>query len=356
MNQLQTPHSGYHWRGSSSRFFEGWYYRVTLPEDGQSFAFMYSIEDPSGNKPCSGGAAQVLGPNDEYLCRTFPDVKRFWASCDRLALVHWSYPKIPAVPQIIPPNEFFESVSQGYQATATYNQGAIADPSSGNSCRWEYAVEPVYGWGNYGEPPQATAGWSSFLSIFEPGWQVLMASGKATGWIEWNGKRYDFIDAPAYAEKNWGGSFPKKWFWINSNSFENEPDLALTAVGAYRKVLWSMECVGMIGLHYQGQFYEFSSLKSQLEWRVAPWGNWQMQAINDSYKLNLSGISDYPGNYVRVPTKQGLVFSCRDTTHGSLKLEMRDRLGDRVLLNAESHLAGLEVGGEPWEETWEYPL
>ncbi|HBE32945.1 MAG TPA: tocopherol cyclase, partial [Cyanobacteria bacterium UBA11368] len=57
---IQTPHSGYHWDGSDRRFFEGWYYRVTLPEDRQTFAFMYSIEDPIGGKPYSGGGAQIL--------------------------------------------------------------------------------------------------------------------------------------------------------------------------------------------------------------------------------------------------------------------------------------------------------
>ena len=76
-NPLQTPHSGYHWDGSDRRFFEGWYYRVTLPEEKQTFAFMYSIEDPIGSKSYSGGGAQILGPNDEYLCRTFPDVQNF---------------------------------------------------------------------------------------------------------------------------------------------------------------------------------------------------------------------------------------------------------------------------------------
>jgi len=34
-HSTQTPHSGYHWDGSSRRF-EGWYYRVTLPECGQT--------------------------------------------------------------------------------------------------------------------------------------------------------------------------------------------------------------------------------------------------------------------------------------------------------------------------------
>jgi tocopherol cyclase len=348
-----TAHSGYHWRGGKSRFFEGWYYRVTLPECGQSFAFMYSIEDPVGNQPHSGGAVQILGINDEYLCRSFPDVKGFWASYDRLALRHFNPAKIKIRPQIVPTDNFFQVVSQGYQATATYNQGAIADLGSGNSCRWHYQIAPVHGWGNPALH-QATAGWLSFLPIFEPGWQVLMASGKATGWIEWNQQRYEFTNAPAYTEKNWGGAFPQKWFWINCNSFADEPDLSLTAVGAYRQVLWWMECVGTIGLHYRGQFYEFSTLKSQLNWWVAPWGSWELQGMNDRYQLNLTGSTDLEGNYVRVPTQKGLVFACRDTTRGKLKIQMRDRFSHKILLDTQSDLAGLEVGGEDWHQIWHY--
>lgn len=34
------------------------------------------------------------------------------------------------------------------------------------------------------------------------------------GWIEWGDQRFEFKDAPSYCEKNWGGSFPKKWFWV----------------------------------------------------------------------------------------------------------------------------------------------
>lgn len=35
------------------------------------------------------------------------------------------------------------------------------------------------------------------------------------GWIEWGGERFEFRDAPSYSEKNWGGGFPRKWFWVN---------------------------------------------------------------------------------------------------------------------------------------------
>ncbi len=64
--------------------------------------------------------------------------------------------------------------------------------------------------------------------------QIMMARGSACGWIEWDGKRHDFQDAPAYWEKNWGGGFPDKWFWVQCNSWDDggAADAALTAVGA----------------------------------------------------------------------------------------------------------------------------
>ena len=350
----QTPHSGYHWNSSSLRFFEGWYYRVTLPKEGQTFAFMYSIEDPIGGKPYSGGAAQILGPNDEYLCRTFPDVSKFWASRDRLALGHWGKTHLTQ-PLYLLPVEFERHVQFGYQATATLNQGAIHDPATGNYCRWQYEIQPLLGWGNQGSTQQSTAGWLSFLQIFEPGWQILMAHGLASGWIDWNGKRYEFTNAPAYSEKNWGGAFPQKWFWVNCNSFEGEPNLALTAGGGRRSVLWWMESVAMIGLHYQGKFYEFVPWNSQVHWNIQPWGRWEMQARNEKYEVELVGTTDLLGTELRAPTENGLVFCCRDTMEGQLNLELREFSSQqpKIILKAQSSLCGLETGGGPWENSWQ---
>ncbi|QLE58858.1 tocopherol cyclase family protein [Nostoc sp. TCL26-01] len=352
---LQTPHSGYHWDGSDRRFFEGWYYRVTLPDCGQTFAFMYSIEDPIGGQPYSGGAAQVLGANDEYICRTFPDVNKFWASPDVLALGHWGETHLNISPIYLLPQEFARDVQQGYQATANLNQGIIRDAATGFYCRWQYEIQPVYGWGNQDGMQQSTAGWLSFLQIFEPGWQILMAHGWASGWIDWNGTVYQFENAPAYGEKNWGGAFPEKWFWLNCNSFVGEPDLALTAGGGRRGVLWWMESVAMIGLHYQGKFYEFVPWNSQVEWNIQPWGRWQMKATNLDYEIELTGTTHLPGTPLRAPTAKGLQFCCRDTMQGQLHLELRQIRGKNplVILKADSYLCGLEIGGGSWGNSWQ---
>lgn len=355
---LQTPHSGYHWNGSAQRFFEGWYYRVTLPSDEQTFAFMYSIEDPIGGKPHSGGSAQILAPNDEYLCRTFPDVQQFWAWHHALGLGHWrvgtNSPLVSQRPGYLHPTVFEQQLQEGYQGTATWHQGKLIDPGLGQTARWQYAIEPVYGWGDIGRLQRSTAGWLAQFPIFEPGWQILMAHGWATGWIEWNGDRYEFTHAPAYSEKNWGGSFPQKWFWLNCNAFQDEPDLVLTAGGGKRGVLWWMESVAMVGLHHRGKFYEFVPWNSEVYWEVHPWGYWRMTACNADYEIELTGKSDRPGVPLRAPTEQGLVFRCQDTMNGSLTLTLRERRFGRSLLLLEAHstLCGLETGGEDWQESW----
>jgi tocopherol cyclase len=349
-NPLQTPHSGYHWDGSDRRFFEGWYYRVTLPQEKQTFAFMYSIEDPIGNQPQSGGGAQILGPDDGYLCRTFPDVKTFWATSDQLGLGHWGKTDLTAIPGYLEPTIFENSIQQGYQGTATLHQGKLADSGSSQYCNWQYTIQPIYGWGNPNQPQQSTAGWLSFLQIFEPGWQILMAHGLATGWIDWNGQIYQFENAPAYGEKNWGGSFPKQWFWVNCNSFDGETDLALTAGGGIRDVLFWSESVALIAIHYQGKFYEFVPWNSEVSWQIEPWGKWQMTAKNNEYEVCLTATTEHPGTLLRAPTQAGLIFRCRDTMQGKINLQLKAR--NSIILEATSSLGGVEVGGDLWQETW----
>jgi tocopherol cyclase len=357
---LQTPHSGYHWQRGQRRFFEGWYFRVTLPDIGQSFAFMYSIEDPAGGQTHSGGTAQILAIADQYLCRTFPAVHRFWAWREALGLGHWrslqdkteANLRWNAAASWLTPEVFEQQIKEGYQATATWHQGKLTEPN-GHTARWQYQTRPVYGWGIPTQPQQSTAGWLSFLGIFEPGWQILMAHGLATGWIEWQGQRYDFTNAPAYSEKNWGAAFPEKWFWLQCNSFLDLPDLALTAGGGRRSVLGWMEEVAMIGLHHRGQFYEFVPWNAAVNWQIAPWGDWQMTAESREYSIELKGTCPATaGTPLRAPTHRGMQFVCRDTLLGTIDLQLRRRHSRTLLLEAHSSLGGLEIGGAPWDQPW----
>jgi tocopherol cyclase len=355
LHPLQTPHSGYHWDGSLRRFFEGWYFRVTLPEPKHTFAFMYSIEDPAGGQPCSGGTAQILGPSDGYFFRSFGDMSRFWAWPEGLGLGHWRQNPYHLQPGFLSPIEFDQTIEDGYQVTATWHQGRLTNPSTGDVTAWAYSTEPVYGWGQLGESQQSTAGWLSQFQIFEPGWQILMAHGRSTGWIEWQNQRYEFENAPSYSEKNWGGAFPEKWFWLNCNAFNEHPGLALTAGGGRRQLLGWMEEVAMVGIHYLGKFYEFVPWNAKVFWQVKPWGYWFMRAEQTDYIVELTGTTALPGIELRAPSLDGMVYCCRDTALGNihLKLWRRERDFQELVLSATSEQCGLEVGGSPWDGTWE---
>ena len=125
----------------------------------------------------------------------------------------------------------------------------------------------------------------------------------------------------------------------------------MTAAGALRKVLTATEAVGIVGIHYQDRFYSCDRNNAQLTWQVQPWGHWLLRGVSEQWIIELEGRSEDLGKYVRVPTEQGLQFRCRDTFDGNLKLKLRDRQGN-ILIEAQTDLAGLEVGGEPWQQAW----
>ena len=59
---------------------------------------------------------------------------------------------------------------------------------------------------------------------------------------------------PIRQEKNWGGGFPRRWCWVQCNSFAGEAGTSVTAVGALRGLLGVPgveENVGMIGIHHR---------------------------------------------------------------------------------------------------------
>ncbi|MEO0355658.1 MAG: tocopherol cyclase family protein [Cyanobacteria bacterium P01_A01_bin.3] len=367
------PHAGYHgghrgWLQAERSFFEGWYFRITL--ERESFAFMYVIEESGRNDAGSGGdrsggVMQVLGPGDELVWRSLPDARGFWADRTHLALGHWGglsrQQALALVPRRLNEQEFFDRVPFGYQAGDRFNQGHFYLPD-GDAIRWHYRIEPQI---RYGSPQaEATMGWLSYLPVFEPGWQILLSRGDATGWIDWKGRRYDFVSAPAYAEKNWGGAFPLRWFWMQCNRFERIPSLSLTCAGGIRDVLGWQQSVGMVALHWHDvhwkdgktgeRFLKFVPENSRSRWRVSPWGQWEFEAESDRYRVSLLGHTDATATPVMVPTATGMAFECWDTTQGQLNLRVWERQGAgwSLLLEDCSEVAGLEVGGQGWDTEW----
>nr|CAD1843386.1 unnamed protein product [Ananas comosus var. bracteatus] len=380
--ELRTPHSGYHFDGTVRPFFEGWYFKVSIPQCRQSFCFMYSVENPAfpngmgvldrmlhGHR-FTGVGAQILGPDDKYICQFTEESKNFWGSRHELMVGNTFLPVRDSSPPTseVPPQEFRERVLEGFQVTPLWHQGFIRDDGRSNyvqtvkTARWEYSTRPVYGWGDVKSKQKSTAGWLAAFPIFEPHWQICMADGLSTGWIEWDGERFEFEDAPSYSEKNWGGGFPRKWFWIQCNVFEGASgEVALTVGGGLRKLSGladNYENAALIGVHHKGIFYEFVPWNGTVSWKIALWGHWQLSGENETHVVEVEATAKEPGTPLRAPTTEaGLVTACKDTCFGDLRLQIWERSNDgskgKLILDATSNMAALEVGGGPWFSQWD---
>ncbi|XP_073285301.1 probable tocopherol cyclase, chloroplastic isoform X1 [Primulina huaijiensis] len=378
---LRTPHSGYHFDGTTRKFFEGWYLKVALPELRQSFCFMYSVENPAFPKKLSrleeeqygprftGVGAQILGADDKYICQYAEESHNFWAERDDMSLGNTFLGRENMLPpkKEVPPQEFNQRMVEGFQVTPLWHQGFIRDDGRTNyakivkTARWQYNTRPVYGWGNVGSKQKSTAGWLAVFPAFGPYWQICMSRGLSTGWIEWDDKRFEFKNAPSYSEKNWGVGFPTKWFWVQCNVFEGATgDVTLTAAGGLRQLPGlgeTFENAAVIGVHSGGIFYEFVPWNGMINWEVTQWGQWCISADNGIHVVALEATTKEPDTILRAPTSDaGFAPACRDTCFAHLRLRLWEKRYDgiegKVILDVTSDMAAVEVGGGPWCETW----
>jgi len=329
-NKLRNDaHYGWHWRGEGN-FFEGWYYRLTLPQQGQCFAFMYevSVRPPRSQLQ---GAVQVLGKDDQLIFAELDPRGKFDLSYKDLALRY-----TPADGS---------RFNLNFDLSDRQHSGHIAKDNY--ECVWNFRISSLIpSWGE-------TMGWLSYLPIFEPYWQILLPYGLAEGEVAWNGIVYGFRNAPLYAEKNWGVSFPLKWFWLQCHSFSecHEP-INLVSAGAVRWVMGRMTQVAMIALWWHGKVYAFLPENSDLWVSVSPWGSWCVQGYNSIYRMEIEAIAPCPPTPVAVPTQNGRDFRCRDTGRGILQLSLWQ--GATRLLKVSSETAALETGGDNWQGIWQF--
>jgi tocopherol cyclase len=388
---------------------EGWYYRLTIPEENVSFAFIFSIEDPNPAKDgeLALSCVQVMGPNDEYVVQSDRDHRKFWAWKHSQAfgctfefqnddLGHDADGDSNGQPEeALSPQDFNEKVKSGFQMLPDRLQGKVDghDGSLGGvaqgqgiprTCDFDLQIKPLSGWGDDEDGNEirsrsqqhATAGWLSSYSVFEPHWQVTLADARATGYATWNGKRYDFVNAPFYAEKNWGGSFPSKWYWVQCNSFEGftssdgSSRLSLTAGGGIRKVPFGKkEDLGMVCVHHNGVFYEAVPWTGDMEWDVDPWGKWSFSGRCTSgkrlFEVEVEAICEENGVVLRAPTSDlGMVYFCRDSFFANVELSLYELVWDKntkeyvrgniIIESAKSinRTGAVEIGGGPYWNSW----
>mmetsp|Transcript_55709 Transcript_55709/g.82925 ORF Transcript_55709/g.82925 Transcript_55709/m.82925 type:complete len:394 (-) Transcript_55709:236-1417(-) len=296
--------------------------------------------------------------------------------------------------------EFFElTESRARGRTTSSSDGDVDDhrrmTTTVTTVDYDFSIESLVGWGGgYGDRQYSVAGWLSALPLFDPHYQVLISRGVASGYVHVSKKsiaagsstssgekaqggdddegkeeytvterRFDFNNAAVYLEKNWGGTFPTRWWWMQANTFSSVPSLSVTSTGAIRAlpITGQQEEVALVGIHWDGQFLPFPFVS----WTVR-WGSWVIRGTYKEYVVTLLGRCDKEGESavpVRCPTPDGMQDAALETYSGELRLILKKRVGGRggmleTLVDATTNNACLEVGGLSWfekggKEVWE---
>ena len=316
----------YHWEGQQ-QFFEGWYFKVSDPDTGKSFLFIYAVFNPDGESPESCGF-MMAGNNSPgyagFIYQQFP-VEQFSSSYE----------------------QFDTRVSEENQARGDrdtlHARGSATDGE--DICTWSIDFEVAERWDN-------TMGWMAGLPNLQTYWHVGAMKARATGWIEWNGELFEFEDIIGYQEKNWGDEFPESWYWLQANNFD-DPKACCLSVGAASMPLGAAVFPACgIGLIYDDRLYTFSFPQQPAFIRpeIAP-GSWAITAVKGRHKIVIEASCDpaYLLNLVN-PTEQGIKRWTWEAINGQVRFQLYEKWGLRwfMIADATSNLAGTEFGGKKW--------
>jgi len=279
---------------------------------------------------------QVLTPSGSISLES-PDLSTFRGDSHELAIRNY----------FADSNDYFRLTASG--ASGRASSGKL---DSVESASFDFTIVPQIGWGgDEGARQYSTAGWLAAFPVFEPHYQVMISKGTTMGSMTIRTKSgteeiYDLDDATIYLEKNWGRSFPSKWWWIQANTFQCDLTVTSTAARRIIPLLRQEEEVGLVGLHWNGEFLPFPNL----DWSVN-WGLWQIIGHYNEYSVKLTGTCDSAGFPVDCPTSSGMEPIALETFKGTLRVELF-RNG-KIIVDDSTDEACLEVGGIPWaSKSW----
>ena len=178
-------------------------------------------------------------------------------------------------------------------------------------------------------------------------WHPWLLGGRAHGWAELDGRRWEFDDAEVYGEKNWGAEgFPDAWWWGQAQAFA-EPDTCVAfAGGQIHSGPLRTEVTALVVRLPGGRVIRLgnpviSPVRAEVgddEWRLSGRGyGWQVKVTGRS-PLDRAHVLPVP-----LPSQGRNSAGAIEHLAGELEVEVR-RHG-RLVWSDRSFLAALEHGG-----------
>jgi tocopherol cyclase len=317
-----NPEDGDHFDGESDPYYEGWYHKISLPEEEDAFFFIYTVINPLPGS-------------------TFPSEAFLY--CGRSKTLETVYQSFPATAYSAE-NEhrdvrILDGDRQVARATALRFAGEAREGSA--ECSWDV-------WLDDGVPWTETMGWLTGQPGLETSWTVGTIRARASGWIRFKGEKFTFEDVPGYCDHNWGVVFPREWIWMQANSFPGS-NAALAASGGTVDFGETEIEAFMIGLLLDDEVIAFRTQDFHTVEAVADKGHWSITGEDELKRITIEAQCD-PATmfHLLAPTTTGMQPRAWESLVGTVEVTLETRpdlLSDwQVTFQRTSPWAGVEIG------------
>jgi len=174
-----------------------------------------------------------------------------------------------------------------------------------------------------------------FVPFMECKHGVISVRHKATGSIFLNGKEFGYYDNMGYIEKDWGTSFPEKYFWLQCNDFA--PGKASIMVSIAEIPFLGTKFTGCIcSVYLNGKEHRLATYKKV---KILKLTKTEIILRQGDYLLEIS-LKPSKEHILLAPDKGNMTRKVKETIKGTA--DFKFQLGDRIIFEETSHQVNYE--------------
>ena len=307
---------GFHGRGVTNGFFEGWYVKLVSSDMSQRWAVIPGVFRGIGDGAAVDEAfVQVLdGSTGRSWYHRF-DPSEFRAAEGRFDV--W-----------VGGNHFSP---HGARLDLPQLRGDISFTS-------EFDPWPVT-WRRPG-----IMGWYAAVPFMECYHGIVSFGHSLSGVIDVEGNKTDFAGGRGYVEKDWGRAFPAGYVWMHSNHIEQDSSASLIASVAMIPWMRTAFRGFIVGLKHGGNLYQWATYNKSRETNLRiddSRVSWQLSGPDGVLTLEAERVR---GGLLHAPLRTAMHQRVEETLDAVVHIQhVRD---GQVLLDSRGLCAGMEVFGD----------
>src|SRR5690625_306471 len=198
-------------------------------------------------------------------------------------------------------------------------------------------------------PHRAVGGSSIFQSVpaLNQYWHPWLLGGRARGWAELEGERWEFDGAEVYGEKNWGAEgFPDSWWWGQAQAFSEPGTCVAFAGGQIHSGPLRTEVTAVVVRLPDGKVIRLGNpVVSPVRAEVSD-ERWEFEGRGYGWQVRIRGHSPLDRAHVLpVPLPSQKRNSAGSIEHLAGELEVEVRRHGKPVWSDRRPLAALEHGG-----------